>query len=69
MSVCNKGSSTIGYRANWCVSHDLQSNQFISRPVEEEEKEDGDFDQFPCTCITVACILVLLDRESLVNHV
>ena len=38
-SVCNKGSSTIGYRANWCVSHCLQPKQFVGRPVEEEEEE------------------------------
>ena len=26
----------IGYRAEWCVYHSLQSNQFLGRPVEEE---------------------------------
>ena len=33
--ACDKGSSTIGYRANWCANHSLQSYQSVSRPVEE----------------------------------
>ena len=41
-SVCNKGSSSIGYRADWCANHSLQSNQFVGRPVEEEEKKEKD---------------------------
>ena len=33
----------IGYGADWCVNHSLQSNQFVGKPVEEgEEKEDGE---------------------------
>ena len=37
---CSKsvGSSTIGYEADWRVNHGLQSNQFVSGPVEEEEE-------------------------------
>ena len=37
--ICSKGSSSIGYRVDWCKNHRLQSNQFVGRPVEEEEKE------------------------------
>ena len=38
--ICSKGSSSIGYRVNWCVN--LQSNQFVGRPVKEEEENDGE---------------------------
>ena len=41
--ICSKGSSSIGYRVDWCKNHRLQSNQFIGRPAEEEEEEkDGE---------------------------
>ena len=33
------GSSSVGYRVNWCKNHRLQSNQFVGRRDEEEEKE------------------------------
>ena len=36
--IYSKGSSSIGYRVDWCVNHHLQWNHFVSRPVEEEEK-------------------------------
>ena len=36
--ICSKGASSIGYRVDWYVNHSLQSNQFVDRPVEEEEK-------------------------------
>ena len=35
--ICSKGSSSIGYRVDWCKNHRLQSNQFVGRPDEEEE--------------------------------
>ena len=42
--ICSKGSSSIGYRVNWCINHCLQSNQFVGRcdEEEEEEKKDGE---------------------------
>ena len=41
--ICSKGSSSIRYRVDWYIKHRLQSNQFVGRPVEEEEKEkDGE---------------------------
>ena len=36
-SVCNKGLSTIVYEDDWYVNHSLQTNQFVGKPVEEEE--------------------------------
>ena len=33
------GSSSIGYRVDWCKNHRLQSNQFVCRPDEEEEEK------------------------------
>ena len=53
--VCSKGSSSISYRVDWCINRRLLSNQFIGRPVKEEEKKrwrKSRFDQF--SCITVA---------------
>ena len=43
-SFYNKGSSMIENKADWWVNHYLQSNQFASRRVEEEEtsEEDGE---------------------------
>ena len=44
--ICSKGSSSVGYRVDWCINHRLQSNQFIGRCEEEEEaaeeKEEKD---------------------------
>ena len=37
--ICSKGSSSIGYRVDWCKNHRLQSNQFVGRRDEEEEEE------------------------------
>ena len=61
--ICGKGSSSIGYRVDWCINHRLQSNQFVGRPDEEKEK-DGENDRFPCILATLG---VLLGRESLAN--
>ena len=36
--ICSKGSSSIGYRVDWCINHRLQSNQFVGRRDEKEEK-------------------------------
>ena len=30
------GSSSVGYRVDWCKNHRLQSNQFVGRRDEEE---------------------------------
>ena len=37
--ICSKGSRSIGYSVNRCINHRLQSNQFVSRPDEEEERK------------------------------
>ena len=39
--ICSKGSSSVGYRVDWCKNHRLQSNQFVGRRDEEEEEKDG----------------------------
>ena len=36
--ICSKGSSSVGYRVDWCINHRLQSNQFVGRRDEEEEE-------------------------------
>ena len=54
--ICSNGSSSIGYRVDWCVNYRLQSNQFVGMPVEEEEKErwrKSRFDKFPCITVAV----------------
>ena len=33
--ICSKGSSSVGYRGDWCKNH---RNQFVGRRDEEEEK-------------------------------
>ena len=54
--ICSKGSSSIGYRVDWCKNHRLQSNQFVGRPEGEEKVTErwrkSRFGQF--SCITVA---------------
>ena len=35
--ICSKGSSSVGYRVDWCKNHRLQSSQFVGRRDEEEE--------------------------------
>ena len=37
--IYSKGSSSVSYRANWCVNPRLESNQFISRHDEVEDEE------------------------------
>ena len=37
--ICSKGSSSIGHRVDWYKNHRLQSNQFVCRPDDEEEKD------------------------------
>ena len=34
--IYSKGSSSVGYRVDWCKNHHLQSNQFVGRRDEEE---------------------------------
>ena len=46
--IRSKGSSSVGYRLDWCINHRLQSNQFVGRRDEEEEKK------MEKPCITVA---------------
>ena len=38
--ICSKGSSSVGYRVDWCKNHRLQSNQFVGRRDKEEEEEE-----------------------------
>ena len=38
--ICSKGSSSVGYRVDWCKNHHLQSNQFVGR--RDEEEKDGE---------------------------
>ena len=40
--ICSKGSSSVGYRVDWCKNYRLQSNQFVSRRDEEEEEKEKD---------------------------
>ena len=42
--IRSKGSSSVGYRLDWCINYRLQSNQFVGSRDEEEKK----------TCITIA---------------
>ena len=54
--ICSKGSSSVGYRVDWCINHHLQSNQFVRRRDEEEEEKDGEnrrLDRFPCITVAV----------------
>ena len=56
--ICSKGSSSVGYRVDWCKNHRLQSNQFGDRRDEKEEEEkekekDGEIDRFPCITVAV----------------
>ena len=39
--LCSKGSSSVDYRVDWCINHRQQSNQFVGRRDEEEEKEEN----------------------------
>ena len=39
--ISGKGSSSVGYRVDWCINHHLQSNQFVGRRDEEEEEDGG----------------------------
>ena len=34
--ICSKGSSSVGYRVDWCKNH---RNQFVGRRDEEEEEK------------------------------
>ena len=38
--ICSKGSSSVGYRVDWCINHRLQSNQFVGRHDDDEEEEE-----------------------------
>ena len=43
--ICSKGSSSVGYRVDWCINQRLQPNQFVGRcddDEEEEEEKDGE---------------------------
>ena len=40
--ICSKGSSSVGYRVDWCKNNRLQSNQFVGRRDEEEKEKHGE---------------------------
>ena len=42
--ICSKGSSSVGYRVDWCINHHLQSNQFVGRCDEKEEEKEKEKD-------------------------
>ena len=57
--------------SDWCVNHSLKSNQFVGRPVEQEEEEgEKRFDRFPCIPVAVCFSYFgsVVGRESLANH-
>ena len=50
--ICSKGSSSVGYRLDWCINHHLYSQTNSSVGLMKKKKKTG-FDQFPCIPVAV----------------